>query len=75
MSYVFYAKVKKYGNGGENYVDELFTIADSYTAAARDIENRFNTDLLGLSLYCFDSDVIHIQDINEYIKEAREIVG
>jgi len=75
MSYVFYAKVKGCHSDGENYFDELLTIADSYTAAARDIENRFNTDLLGFSLYCFDSDVIHIQDINEYVKEARAIVG
>ena len=75
MSYVFYVKVKA-GYCGDNYTDELFTIANNYTEAANQIENRYGTELLGFSLmHCFDSDVIHIQDIEEYLQKAREIVG
>jgi hypothetical protein len=74
MNYVFYAKVKGCC-GGDNYTDEIFTVANNFTEAANQIEDRYGTELLGFSLYCFDSDVIHVQDIEEYLKEARETVG
>ena len=73
MNYVFYAKVYYYGFENEALSTELFTIANSYAEAAAQIENSFSNQLVSFNLFCFDADMIYVDDIKDYLKEAHEV--
>lgn len=73
MNYVFYAKVHYYGIENELRSTELFTIANNYAEAAAQIENSFSNELISFSLYCFDSNMVYVDDIADYLKEARGV--
>ena len=73
MNYVFYAKVWYLGLDNEVISDELFTIANNYAEAAAQIENSFGTDLISFNLISFDSNMVYVEDIEDYLKEARDI--
>ena len=75
MKYVFYAKVWYHGLDNEEVPTELFTIANNYAEAAAQIEDSYSNCLVGFNLYCFDSDVIYVDDIEDYLKEARNTFG
>lgn len=73
MNYVFYVKVHYYGVENELKSTELFTIANNYAEAAAQIENSYSDCLISFSLYCFDSDMVYVDDIADYLKEAHEV--
>ena len=73
MNYVFYAKVHYYGIENELRSTELFLIANNYAEAAAQIENSYSDCLVSFSLYCFDSDMVYVDDIADYLKEARGV--
>lgn len=75
MNYVFYAKVWSLDLDNEITSDELFTIANNYAEAAAQIENSYSNCLISFNLYCFDSSVIYVDDIEDYLKEARNTFG
>lgn len=75
MNYVFYAKVWYPGLNNEVTSTELFTIANNYAEAAAQIENSYSDCLVSFSLYCFDSNMVYVDDIEDYLKEARNIFG
>lgn len=73
MNYVFYAKIHYYGIENELRSTELFTIANNYAEAAAQIENSYSDCLVSFSLYCFNSDMVYVDDIADYLKEARGV--
>lgn len=73
MNYVFYAKVYYFGLENETRSTELFLIANNYAEAAAQIENSFSNELVCVNLYCFDSDMVYVDDIADYLKEARGV--
>ena len=73
MKYVFYARVWSLDLDNEVTSDELFTIANNYAEAAAQIEDSYSNCLISFNLYCFDSSAIYVDDIEDYLKEARNI--
>lgn len=73
MNYVFYAKIHYYGIENEPKSTELFTIANNYAEAATQIENSYSDCLMSFSLYCFDNNMLYVDEIADYLKEARGV--
>ena len=74
MKCVYYAKVWFFIEDKTN-VTELFLTADSYTAAVQQIEESFKNDLCAFQLYCIDSDYVYLDDLDDWLDEARGIFG
>lgn len=73
MNWAYYVKVY-YRNPMTDKImtTELFTIANSYAEVAEQIENKYNT-LVGFSAHELDATALYIEDIDDYLEEARGV--
>lgn len=71
---LFYAKVRWWTYEEKEVVDEVFFVADDYKNAATQIEDRFR-DIIAMSLYAFDDDMLCVSDYKDYLEEGRKAVS
>ncbi len=72
MKSLFYAKVAYCGDY-DTAIDEIMFVADGYAEAADKIESIYTNILIGYSIYAFEDDVICVSEIENMLKEAREM--
>ena len=71
MNYVYYVKVW-FGFCGNIKTCELFTLANNYAEVGAQMEESFKEDLLSYQAYGFDADLVYVEDIPDFLAEARE---
>lgn len=76
MMYPVFARVKYLGSEDETKTDDVWFFATNFADAARQIEEQFNLDLLGFSIYLFEENHFLFQaDMAEMEAEARTALG
>lgn len=70
---LFYAKVRWWTYEEKEVVDEVFFVANDYKSATAQIEDRFR-EVIAMSLYAFDDDMLCVSDYKDYLDEARKAI-
>ena len=74
--YPVFARVKYLGIENETKTDDLWFFASDYGDAASRIEKYFGGDLLGFSIYMFETnDFLYQADMFDMEMEAKRTLG
>lgn len=73
MNWVHYVKVHYLDLDNKIVATEFFTIANNYAEATARIEEEYGDTLIAYSIYALDASVLYVEDIDDYLKEARGI--
>ena len=76
IMYPVFARVKYLGIENETKTDDIWFFASDYSDAAGRIEKYFEGDLLGFSIYMFDTnDFLFQSDLFNMEMEAKRTLG
>lgn len=76
IMYPVFARVKYLGVENETKTDDIWFFANDYGDAANRIENNFGGDLLGFSIYMFETnDFLYQADLFDMEMEAKKTLG
>lgn len=77
MMYPVFARVKYYNyDTTEDKTDDIWFLAENFADAAKKIENYYEADLVGFSIYLFEeSPFIFQEELPKMKLEAKKALG